>query len=131
MTLQNNDKSVVSVMNQFLRSVDEMDSTVLVPRRLMDVPAVQLQGTIVEEEGKATTMKDNDLFQFYTMLLHTRNEILWGGKPSESKNCCPIAEQLQQFSRTLVDLTDMAVQLKDRYEYDVRNGTGSGRNSPT
>lgn len=128
MTFENNTKSVISVINQFLSSVDEMDSTVLVPRRLMDKPACQLQSTNLEAERKIN--ENNDLFKFYTMLLDTRNEILWGGKASESQNDCPIVEQLQQFSRTLVNLTDLATQLKDRYEHDVRNGTGSGRNSP-
>lgn len=120
-------KSVIYVMNQFLRSVDEMDSTVLVPRRLMDVPACQLQGTNLE--GELTLNNDNDLFKFYTMLLDTRNEIMWGRNDSEN---CPIANQLQQFSKTLVDLTDMANQLKDRYENDITgNGSPNERCSPT
>lgn len=127
MSFENNAKSlksVISAMNQFLRSIDEMDSTVLVPRRLMDVPACQLKDT--DLKGELTINNDNDLFKFYTMLLDTRDEILWGGKDSGSENCCPIVKQLEQFSRTLVDLTDIANQLKDRYEIDV---TGNGAQS--
>jgi hypothetical protein len=118
--------SVITAMNQFLSSVDEMDSTVLVPRRLMDIPAVQLQRT--HKDDKEILEEDIDLFKFYTMLVETRDEIKWGGRAhtEDSSSVCPIVQQLQQFSRVLNDLTDMAVQLKERYEYDVNN-TSSAR----
>ena len=125
-------------MNQFIRSVDEMDSTVLVPRRLMDIPAVQLQRqrkqievdspTEPESEGREVLHDNIDLFKFYTMLVETRDELLCGGADESNSTCRPIVKQLQQFSRIFNDLTDMAIQLKERYEYDVNNG--SGRNSP-
>jgi hypothetical protein len=122
MTIQEHSKnSVVTAMNQFIRSVDEMDSTVLVPRRLMDIPAVQLQRS---ERTQVDNGDNTDLFKFYTMLVETRDEILWGGRSTdESSNLCPIVQQLQQFSRVLNDLTDMADQLKERYEHDVNTGT--------
>ena len=115
--------SVITAMNQFIRSVDEMDSTVLVPRRLMDIPAVQLHRTQADKDHKEILEDNIDLFKFYTMLVETRDEIKWGGRSSthDSSNLCPIVQQLQQFSRVLNDLTDMAVQLKERYEYDVNN----------
>ena len=115
--------SVITAMNQFIRSVDEMDSTVLVPRRLMDIPAVQLHRTQADKDHKEIIQDNIDLFKFYTMLVETRDEIKWGGRTitDDSSNLCPIVQQLQQFSRVLNDLTDMAVQLKERYEYDVNN----------
>ena len=115
--------SVITAMNQFIRSVDEMDSTVLVPRRLMDIPAVQLHRAQADKDHKEILEDNIDLFKFYNMLVETRDEIKWGGRTStdDSSNLCPIVQQLQQFSRVLNDLTDMAVQLKERYEYDVNN----------
>ena len=122
MSIQEHSKnSVITAMNQFISSVDEMDSTVLVPRRLMDIPALQLKRT--EDKGSSKILQDNnDLFKFFTMLVETRDEIRWG-RPStdESSSVCPIVQQLQQFSRILHELTDMAVQIKERYEYDVNN----------
>ena len=123
-------KSVISLINRFLHSVDEMDATILVPHRLMDVPAVALPLSMKDEETASTMKDNNDLFKFYTMLLNTRDEILWGARQTAAANeVCPIAEQLQKFSRTLAGLTDLAVQLKDRYEDGVQNI--NGRNSPT
>lgn len=123
--------SVITAMNQFIRSVDEMDSTVLVPRRLMDIPAVQLQQTQLKDDADILQYSDIDLFKFYTMLVETRNEMMWGGRTTaeESSNACPIVKQLDQFARVLNDLTDAAVKLKERYENDVNNV--SGRNSPS
>ncbi|XP_028405469.1 mid1-interacting protein 1A-like [Dendronephthya gigantea] len=124
--------SVITAMNQFIHSVDEMDSTVLVPRRLMDIPAVQLQRRQLEvdlptePEGREMLHDNIDLFKFYTMLVQTRDELIWGGANTDESNstCRQIVKQLQQFSRIFNDLTDMAIQLKERYEHDVNNGSG-------
>ncbi|CAB3984975.1 Hypothetical predicted protein [Paramuricea clavata] len=124
--------SVITAMRQFIHSVDEMDSTVLVPRRLMDIPAVQLERAQVNKDNQEILQDNIDLFKFYTMLVETRDEMIWGGRSTdaESSSVCPIVKQLQQFARVLNDLTDMADQLKERYEYDINN-IGSGRNSPS
>lgn len=122
--------SVITAMNQFIRSVDDMDSTVLVPRRLMDIPAVQLQQRArVNADDKEIVQENIDLFNFYTMLVETRDEIKWGCRSKdESNTVCPIVNQLQNFTRVLNNLTDMAVQLKDRYEYELNN-FGNTRNA--
>lgn len=113
--------SVITAMNQFISSVDEMDSTVLVPRRLMDIPALQLKRT--QDKDSSKIVQDNtDLFKFFTMLVETRDEIKWGRLSTcESSSVYPIAQQLQQFGLVLRELTDMAVRIKDRYENDVNN----------
>ena len=125
--MEKSTNSVISLMNQFLRSVDDMDSTILVPHRLVDVPAIHLCGQDSKTVETTKMNEDNDLYNFYTMLLNTRNEILWGGQTTNNENPCPIAEQLKICNRALVELTNLAIQLKDRYEDGVRHG----RNSPT
>ena len=120
--------SVIAAMNQFICSVDEMDSAVLVPRRLMDIPAVQLQKTQVNKDDIEILQENVDLFKFYTILVEARDKIKWGGPTTDETNgVCPILNQLQRFARVLNDLTDMADQLKKRYEYDVNNAS-KGRN---
>lgn len=120
--------SLVTAMNQFIRSVDEMDSTVLVPTRLMDIPAVQLdtQGSNNINDERKIIQDNVDLFKFYTMLMEARDEVVWGCRSTEeSSHSSLIANQLKQFSRVLNELTDMAVKLKERYEHDINVGTNS------
>ncbi|XP_034834178.1 mid1-interacting protein 1-B [Maniola hyperantus] len=74
-------QSVMNDMEKFVKAVNTMDETVLVPSRLMDL----------EQEG------DDDPFSLYAMLNDLKTELLWAGEAEE---------QVERGRRTISDLSD-------------------------
>lgn len=66
-------QSILSAMDRFVKSVLNMDSTVLVPSRLrdMDIESNQLQQI-------PSSLANTDLHSFYLMLNDVKKELLWG-----------------------------------------------------
>jgi hypothetical protein len=66
-------QSILSAMDRFVKSVNNMDSTVLVPSKLrdMDIPSPKLQRI-------PPALANTDLHSFYLMLNDVRKELLWG-----------------------------------------------------
>lgn len=61
-------QSVLSAMDRFVLAVDNMNETVMVPSRLMDMSA----------DNKISTTPSIDLHAFYTMLNTVKTELIWG-----------------------------------------------------
>lgn len=77
--------SLLSSMDRFVQTVDDMNETILVPCRLMDMKFDATSGSGKESEkdpivGKRLMANLNgvDLFQFYTMLNSVKNDLKWG-----------------------------------------------------
>jgi len=66
-------QSILSAMDRFVKSVNNMDSTVLVPSKLrdMDIPSPKLQRI-------PPALANTDLHSFYLMLNDVKKELLWG-----------------------------------------------------
>lgn len=69
-------QSVLSAMDRFVKAVNNMDSTVLVPSRLQDMD-------VSNENSKFSRclpadLSNTDVYRFYIMLKDVKNELLWG-----------------------------------------------------
>ncbi|GFR20489.1 hypothetical protein TNCT_213601 [Trichonephila clavata] len=79
-------QSVLSAMDRFVKAVNNMDSTVLVPSRLQDMD-------VINENSKFSKclppgLNNTDVYRFYNMLKDVKNELLWG--PTSSVGPSPI-----------------------------------------
>lgn len=68
-------QSILSAMDRFVKSVNNMDATVLVPSRLRDMDF----DCPVSEKRPSLSLTSSDLFSFYSMLKDAKTELLWGG----------------------------------------------------
>nr|CAH7763401.1 unnamed protein product [Callosobruchus chinensis] len=78
-------QSILTVMERFVKSVNKMDETILVPCRLMDQkvgdeqdPAQKTQNTKCKHPMVHHTFHSADLFQIYNMLNSAKDNLLWG-----------------------------------------------------
>jgi len=83
-------QSVFNLMEKFVKSVNTMDETILVPCRLMDLKVGDEQDpTCPKKHNQKTkhTVQDLlcsvDLFQVYNMLHSIKADLLWGQGPEE------------------------------------------------
>lgn len=78
-------QSVLSAMDRFVKAIDNMDSTVLVPSRLQDID--------VHNENSQFTrclppdIDNIDVYGFYNMLKEVKTELLWGPSSAMSSTC--------------------------------------------
>lgn len=75
----------MNVIEKFVKTVNVMDDTILVPCRLMDLKVGDDQDPTCDKlnKNKQTvhqTLKSTDLFQIYSMLKNVKDGLLWGGK---------------------------------------------------
>ncbi|XP_054706650.1 mid1-interacting protein 1A-like [Uloborus diversus] len=68
-------QSVISAIDRFVRSVNNMDETVLVPSRLRDM---EVQNRRKNCPPPPVGLQHQDLYSFYSMLKDVKNELLWG-----------------------------------------------------
>ncbi|XP_074098154.1 uncharacterized protein LOC141526899 isoform X2 [Cotesia typhae] len=76
--------SILNSMEKFVKAVNEMDETILVPSRLLDL-AVGDAGDTVCQKGKSTikdTMPNTDLYRLYNIVNTLKVELLWSQKSS-------------------------------------------------
>ncbi|KAJ6222120.1 hypothetical protein RDWZM_000665 [Blomia tropicalis] len=72
-------QSILSAMDRFVKSVNNMDATVLVPSRLRDMETVPLKSSNQSAiNGIPSTLTNTDLHSFYLMLNNVKKELLWG-----------------------------------------------------
>ncbi|KAL1123388.1 hypothetical protein AAG570_002470 [Ranatra chinensis] len=82
-------QSIMKAMEKFVDAVRDMDETILVPSRLMDLRVgddgdnVGFNKRSSEREG----LKSTDLFRLYSMVNCVRNQLMWGA------NDCPAPEE--------------------------------------
>ncbi|XP_057326168.1 uncharacterized protein LOC130668105 [Microplitis mediator] len=76
--------SILNSMEKFVKAVNEMEETILVPSRLLDL-AVGDAGDTVCQKGKSTikdTMPNTDLYRLYNIVNTLKLELLWSQKSS-------------------------------------------------
>jgi hypothetical protein len=89
-------QSIMNAMEKFVKAVNDMDETILVPCRLMDLKMGDSGDTVLETKtpskhpasantGKRSKsslndMASTDLYNLYTMVNCLKNELLWGQK---------------------------------------------------
>lgn len=97
-------------MERFVQTVEDMNETILVPCRLMDVKfdhtivqAPEKDSTTSSSSGKLSagsagidkaaagkrlfaTLNGSDLFQFYNMLNTVKNNLMWGSQSQSNNN---------------------------------------------
>jgi len=70
-------------MDKFVRTVEDMNETILVPCRLMDMKVgddVKVENDNRNAKRMLNELSSTDLYSFYSMLNTVKNELLWGNK---------------------------------------------------
>lgn len=86
-------QSIMKAMETFVQAVQEMDETILVPSRLMDLEVGDSEEAVVLKPKSKTasereSLKCTDLYSLYNMVNCVKNELLWG-----QNNCIPEEEE--------------------------------------
>uniref|UniRef100_V5HK21 Putative thyroid hormone-inducible hepatic protein spot 14 n=1 Tax=Ixodes ricinus TaxID=34613 RepID=V5HK21_IXORI len=84
-------QSILSAMDRFVKSVNNMDATVLVPSRLRDMD-------LTDKAGRAppANLTHTDLYSFYNMLNDVKNELLWGPSTAATSAAIPLTGALMR-----------------------------------
>lgn len=80
-------QSIMNAMEKFVSTVQEMDETILVPCRLMDLKVGDSSDKTAEGEAKSeihSILNHADLYSLYTMVNAVKNELLWGQNSTPS-----------------------------------------------
>lgn len=100
-------QSILNAMEKFVKTVNAMDDTILVPCRLMDrkvgdstdtIPVEQKQHSHhIKKSGKASVrdvLNTSDLFKLYNMLNVVKVDLLWGRQDAEEGSEMSSMDQL-------------------------------------
>lgn len=113
------EQSVKKVLEQFVDMVNKMDSTVLVPSRLMDISVKD-----IAQSGEFP-LKDIDLRAAYTALKMLSLELKQGlnnfHESEDTLGLNSLQENLKIFLFQIKELTFCATFLKERYQYAINN----------
>lgn len=102
--------SLLHVLEEFIHIVDEMDSIILVPSKLMDVPVTD----ITNPSNDAFIQNNMDLRGLYSMVKATKTELSLGSKfiKENETYLCPIQNDLCEFFQRIKQLTFIAKYIK-------------------
>jgi hypothetical protein len=77
--------SLLTTMEKFVQTVEDMNETILVPCRLMDAKFDQAAATPHgDPKGRLlSNLSGVDLYQFYSMLNSVKNDLMWGNKSQQ------------------------------------------------
>jgi len=102
--------SIISSLNRFLQSVENMNEVVMVPSKLHDLKAdLKVNGSV----------DISDLYENYKMLVNFKNNILWGtGQSSENANP-QFKHHLQRLHQLLNQYSDIANHLVNKYQSET------------
>ncbi|CAG9759835.1 unnamed protein product [Ceutorhynchus assimilis] len=85
--------SIMNVIEKFVKTVNAMDETILVPCRLMDLkvgddqdPTSDKHNTKNKKHSVQQTLDSTDLFEIYSMLKNVKDGLLWGGQSQQSQD---------------------------------------------
>lgn len=83
--------SIMNVIEKFVKTVNAMDETILVPCRLMDLKVGDDQDPSCDKHKKSKhsvqqIFDSTDLFQIYTMLRNVKDGLLWGGQSQQTQD---------------------------------------------
>ena len=105
------DNSFVAVMEQFVKTVDRMDNTVLIPMKLIDLPVKELMPT----SGKDSYLQNNmNMRAFYFMVKALKIKLSLGYSPptENDANMIPLEREIQDSCQRLNQLTLLARYIK-------------------
>ncbi|XP_059480162.1 mid1-interacting protein 1-B isoform X2 [Neocloeon triangulifer] len=78
-------QSILRAMEKFVKAVNVMDETILVPSRLMDLKiSDEITGKDLAKSRRrlAKDLNNTDLYSVYNMINGVKNELLWGQSAS-------------------------------------------------
>ncbi|XP_029679716.1 uncharacterized protein LOC115245498 isoform X2 [Formica exsecta] len=78
--------SILNSMEKFVRTVSEMEDTILVPSRLLDLSVGDAGDTICMKGKRGYTVQDTlantDLYRLYNIINQMKIELLWSQEPT-------------------------------------------------
>ncbi|XP_033227398.1 uncharacterized protein LOC117179572 isoform X2 [Belonocnema kinseyi] len=82
--------SILNSMETFVRTVNEMEETILVPSRLLDLAVGDSSDKVCQKGKRGTTIKDTmvntDLYRLYNIVNKMKVELLWSQEsPQETQ----------------------------------------------
>lgn len=104
-------QSILNAMEKFVKTVNAMDETILVPCRLMDRKVGDSTDTMpveqqkqhyhhVKKSGKASVrdiLNTSDLFKLYNMLNVVKVDLLWGRQDAEEGSESPMGSTTETY----------------------------------
>jgi len=139
-------QSLLTALNRFVKAVENMDDTVMIPCKLRDIPIESLPNILEENNNSKAVIPahhlNGDLYHFYAMLQALRSEIIAGPQSQSEEEVCdndeistdrdqdPIHESARKTASTfrfhlqglfglLHQMTETAKFLSSRYETEV------------
>ncbi|XP_031556536.1 uncharacterized protein LOC116293269 [Actinia tenebrosa] len=108
----------IQILNKFLEEVDKMEKCVLVPNRLQDIGPREQKVQISNQEN---VEEIEGLHTLFLVLKNIRSELTTGHGLELDQDLNPIRKHLQDFNKTLLNMTDLAKTVSDKYkkEYDL------------
>lgn len=134
-------KSILTTMNTFVKAVNEMEDTILIPSRLLDMAPESKEDPKAIVPIESGNGQNNDLFAFYQMLNAIKQELVQGptdeGDPDapghddqSSKVAKAFRHHLQGLFGVLKQLTGSANFITSRYQEEIGElASGSGATS--
>lgn len=147
--LQFSKDSIVNVMERFVKTVNVMDETILVPCRLMDrqvgdstdiLPAsardstanqLSLASSAQGKRGAAHSknvhefLHSAELFNLYTMLNSLKNDLLWTGNDDSGDGEC---DSIETVRNVIEEGNGNALSLSDHSNVDSNNSNNNNHN---
>lgn len=121
-------QSVLSAIDRFVKAVNNMDATVLVPSRLKDMEVQNRRKNCPPPPG----LQHQDLYSFYTMLKDVKNELLWG-PTSLGSTLFPVAGSLSGMSsprRPPTSMMSMSMSMTTGMTMGMSMGMTMGMTTP-
>lgn len=121
-------ENLPDILNEFFKAIDEMNNTVLVPHRLVDIPEENELPSGKCQCSKSTDnsmvkpgkeLEDSGLFGTYHMLLDIKEE-LTTGKPTSAEGCFRL--HIKAVMESMKYLTWLAKSLTQNYCDEVYRG---------
>ncbi|XP_043274495.1 uncharacterized protein [Venturia canescens] len=79
--------SILNSMEKFVKTVSEMEETILVPSRLLDLSVGDAGDMVCQKSKNVATIKDTmantDLYRLYNIVNQMKLELLWSQKSSD------------------------------------------------
>ncbi|XP_066591330.1 mid1-interacting protein 1A isoform X2 [Prorops nasuta] len=78
--------SILNSMEKFVRTVSEMEETILIPSRLLDLSVGDSADTVYLKSKNGPSVKDSmantDLYRLYNIINQMKTELLWSQEPT-------------------------------------------------
>ncbi|XP_044256786.1 mid1-interacting protein 1-B [Tribolium madens] len=130
-------QSILNLMEKFVKTVNAMDETILVPCRLMDLkvgdendPTCPKKHNQKPKHGVQELLNSADLFQIYNMLNSVKADLLWGQGQVSEEAPAPVATvvkgHVRRPSTVSVASTNSSASTISDSESDAGNENDSG-----